>query len=192
MAGVFKLGGKTVATHDESTDVVSLASDVVLPVPEGYIIQTKSAIKPDAWATTSTSFVDIEGLSVTITPTSITSKMLIMVNLTYFNSWYIGHFGLFRNSEEIGMAVTAGNRPTNFMVYSHAENSHADGPFHRESNDFVDVPQTTSQIIYKIMGSARRDGQGGTSYINRTHTDRDTVGFDPRGISSIIVMEIAA
>lgn len=30
MAGVFKLGGKTVATHDESTDVVSLASDVDL------------------------------------------------------------------------------------------------------------------------------------------------------------------
>ena len=28
MSGVFKLGGKTVATHDESTDVVSLASDV--------------------------------------------------------------------------------------------------------------------------------------------------------------------
>lgn len=30
MAGVFKIGGKTVATHDESTDVVSLASDVDL------------------------------------------------------------------------------------------------------------------------------------------------------------------
>ena len=30
MAGVFKIGGKTVATHDESTDVVSLASDLDL------------------------------------------------------------------------------------------------------------------------------------------------------------------
>ena len=30
MAGVLKIGGKTVATHDESTDVVSLASDVDL------------------------------------------------------------------------------------------------------------------------------------------------------------------
>jgi len=30
MSGVFKIGGKTVATHDESTDVVSLASDVDL------------------------------------------------------------------------------------------------------------------------------------------------------------------
>ena len=42
------------------------------------------------------------------------------------------------------------------------------------------------------MGSARRDGQGGTAYINRGYTDRDTYGYDPRGISSIIVMEIAA
>lgn len=160
-------------------------------LPSGTVLQVVSAYKTDTFSTTSTSLIDVSGLSVTITPTSSSSKFLIMVNLTYINSFYVGHIGLIRSGTEIGFADAAGSRPRNFMVYSHETNSQGDGPYFRESMDYVDSPSTVSQITYKIQASARRDGQGGTMFINRTVIDRDTNGYDPRGTSSIVVMEIA-
>jgi hypothetical protein len=114
-----------------------------------------------------------------------------MVNLTYMSSFFVGHIALLRGSTEIGMADAAGSRPRNFMVYSHENNSQPDGPYFRESMNYLDSPATTSAVTYKIQASARRDGQGGTMFINRTVTDRDTFGYDPRATSSIVVMEIA-
>jgi len=158
----------------------------------GKILQVAQGYKTDAFTTTSTSLVDVSGLSVTLTPSSTSSKFLIMVNLSYINSFYVGHIGLIRNSTEIGLADVAGSRPRNFMVYSHETNSQGDGPIFRESMNYLDSPGTSSPITYKIQASARRDGQGGTMFINRTVTDRDTSGYDPRATSSIVVMEVAA
>jgi len=158
----------------------------------GSILQVAQAYKTDAFTTTSTSLVDVSGLSVTLTPSSSSSKFLIMVNLTYINSFFVGHIGLIRNSTEIGLADVAGSRPRNFMVYSHETNSQSDGPYFRESMDFLDSPATSSAITYKIQASARVDGQGGTMFINRSVTDRNTSGYDPRATSSIVVMEVSA
>ncbi len=157
----------------------------------GAVLQTAQAYKTDTYSTTSTSLGDVSGLSVTLTPRDANSKFLIFVNLTYINSFYVGHIALLRGSTEIGMADAAGSRPRNFMVYSHETNSQGDGPYFRESMNFLDSPATTSAVTYKIQASARRDGQGGTFYINRTVTDRDTFGYDPRATSSIVVMEIS-
>ena len=43
----------------------------------GNIIQVVQAVKTDTFTTSSTSFVDITGLSVTITPSSSSSKILV-------------------------------------------------------------------------------------------------------------------
>ena len=44
----------------------------------GGIIQVKSVVKTDIFTSTSTSFVDITGMSVNITPTSSSSKILFL------------------------------------------------------------------------------------------------------------------
>lgn len=157
----------------------------------GSIIQVLQGWKSDTFSTTSTSLQDVAGLSVTITPTSSASKFLIMVNLTYLNTFYTGHVALIRNGTEIAMADAASNRPRNFLFYSNSTNGGADGQWVRESMDYLDSPATASAITYKLQASARRDGQGGTMYINRSNPDRDTTGYDGRGVSSIIVMEVA-
>jgi hypothetical protein len=158
----------------------------------GNVLQVLQAFKTDTFSTTSTSLIDVSGLSVTITPTSSSSKFLIMVNMTYLNTYFCGRIVLLRNSTSIGNADAAGSRPTDFLYYSNNFNTNADGPWVRESMDYLDSPATSSAIIYKIQSSARPDGQGGTMYINRTYPDRNTTGYDPRGVSSIVVMEIAA
>ena len=47
----------------------------------GGIIQVKQVVKLDSFTTTSTSAVDVTGLSVNITPTSTSSKILVMVSM---------------------------------------------------------------------------------------------------------------
>jgi hypothetical protein len=77
------------------------------------------------------------------------------------------------------------------LFYSNSTNAGNDGQWVRESMDYLDSPATSSSITYKVQASARRDGQGGTMFINRSNPDRDTTGYDGRGVSSIVVMEIA-
>jgi len=161
-------------------------------LPTGSVLQVAQGWKTDTFSTTSTSLQDVSGLSVTLTPLSSSSKFLIMVNMTYLNTFYTGHVALIRNGTEIAMADAAGSRPRNFLFYSNSTNGGADGQWVRESMDYLDSPATASAITYKIQASARRDGQGGTMFINRSNPDRDTNGYDGRGVSSIVVMEIAA
>ena len=47
----------------------------------GGIIQVKSVTKTDTFTTKSTSFTDITGLSVSITPTRSDSKILVMMHV---------------------------------------------------------------------------------------------------------------
>ena len=47
----------------------------------GGIIQIVEKVKTDVFTSTSTSFVDITGMSVSITPTSNTSKILVIIIL---------------------------------------------------------------------------------------------------------------
>jgi hypothetical protein len=161
-------------------------------LPTGGVLQVLQGWKTNTFSTASTSLQDVSGLSVTITPTSSSSKFLIMVNMTYLNTYFVGRVVLLRNSTEIGKADAAGSRPIDFLYYSNSTNGGADGQWVRESMDYLDSPATSSSITYKIQVCARTDGQGGTFYINRSNTDRDTQSYDARGVSSIVVMEIAA
>ena len=52
-----------------------------IQMPAGHVIQTLQALKTDVFSTSSTSYVDITGLSVNITPKFSTSKMLVLFNV---------------------------------------------------------------------------------------------------------------
>jgi hypothetical protein len=57
-----------------------------------------------------------------------------------------------------------------------------------QSMNFLDSPATTSSTTYKLQIIS--DG-GQTHYINRNARDEDG-SYEPRGVSTITVMEIAA
>ena len=50
-------------------------------LPAGCILQTVSTTKTDTFTSSSSSLVDITGMSVTITPKYATSKVLVMFNV---------------------------------------------------------------------------------------------------------------
>jgi len=160
-------------------------------LPTGSVLQVAQGFKTDTFSTASTSLQDVSGLSVTLTPISSSSKFLIMLNMTYVYTLFVGRVVLLRNSTEIGKADAAGSRPLDFLYYSNSTNASTDGQWVRDSMNYLDSPATSSSITYKIQVSARTDSAGGTFYINRSYSDRNTTSYDARGVSSIVVMEIA-
>lgn len=154
-------------------------------MPTGSVIQTVSTTKSDTFSTTSTSFVDITGLSVIITPSSATSKILVMYQIQgtadVSNSGV--YFRLVRNSTPINVGDAAGSRPqvSNFgsslNVYAMVVGG---GPY-------LDAPGTTSATTYKIQ---MYNSAGTTSYINQSQADRNSSAYDGRVASTITVMEI--
>jgi hypothetical protein len=153
--------------------------------PAGKIIQVLSTTKSDTFTTTSTSFTDITGLSVTITPTLSTSKILVFYNLSAGNSsGNIAFSRLMRGATAISVGDAASSR-----------NQSSSDPFTTASaiigttsvGSFLDSPATTSATTYKMQGAQ----SGGTMYVNRSQADDDAFTRS-RTVSTITVMEIGA
>ena len=181
--GDFKMGNNTVLTQSGTANPTFGSG-----APTGCVIQVKSTTKTDANFTHNTSTVTtITGLTVTITPKSTSSKILILGSICFgrsnANSGY--PLKLFRDSTEIGSGDSAGSRPVGISTL----NMPGHGQYfmdHKHVN-FLDSPNTTSEITYSFRVVSR---DGSTIYINRSQDDADAV-YSDRGSSTITVMEIA-
>ncbi len=168
----------------------SLASGVpsVAKLPAGSVLQVVSSAKTDTFSTTSTSYTDITGLSVSITPTSSSSKILVMYQLlTTADPANAGVMvRLVRNSTAIFVGDAASSRPQVTNGGASSLNNFCMLPL---AGSFLDSPASSSATTYKLQ---LFNSGGTTSFVNRTQNDRDTSLYDGRGASSITVMEIAA
>ena len=173
-------------------DTITDTSGNKSPYLTGSVLQVVQAIKTDTTSSTSTSFEDVSGLSVNITPRSSSSKILIMVSFCWAGA----------NNSSPKFKLAGGNSTT--FVGDAASNRQrvsyyaADDYFNGASNagnetafmgfiNYLDSPSSTSQQTYKLQ--AETDGNG-AYYINRTGADVDDAGEGGRSASSIIVMEI--
>lgn len=140
--------------------------------------QVVSTSKLDAFTTTSTSYADVTGLSVSITPTLATSKVLVMVTLQGSQATTSdGMFKLLRDSTGISVG-TAGTTTNGFgQVSFDYKNS-----MFSCALTFLDSPATTSATTYKVQAIT---GAGGTITVNRRGAD-----LQFGGSSSITVMEV--
>ena len=159
--------------------VIDVASGSQLTQP-GMILQVVSAAKTDTFSTASTSPEDVTGLSVTITPSSATSKVLVLVNAFFGTANFGGSTAI--NGRLVRDSTTiAGGGGDYFFQTSILEEGDAEQP-HCHSLSFLDSPATTSATTYKVQLAA---GSASTAYINRT---RDV---SASSTSTITVMEIA-
>jgi hypothetical protein len=152
------------------------------PVAAG-VFQVKSTTKTDTFSMSSLTFADVTGLSVTITPTSATNKVLVMVDMMTGNNTNAQLFArLLRDSTDIVLGDTAGSRT---RVTSGIYESNGNTP-KAVSFSFLDSPATTSATTYKVQ-IASSDTTAVT--VNRTEGDADTAAR-PRGVSTITVFEV--
>jgi hypothetical protein len=151
----------------------------------GKVLQVISTNKTDTFSTSSTSLVDVTGLSVTITPSSASSKILVFTSIQFAVQHSNGQqfLQLFRDSTAIAQGDAASSRTRT----SGQGAAFADYVLTNYALQFLDSPATTSATTYKIQTRVT----GSTGYVNRTITDTDSAIY-PRGISTITVMEIGA
>jgi len=149
---------------------------------EGAIIQTKQTVMTGRFETTSTSFTDITGLSVAITPTTATNKILIMVHLQNNATYtYAKFFNLVRGSTNILQGDAHLSSQTRSTVYSRDE------AFGEVSTViFLDSPGATSEQTYKMQGSVQ---SGGELTINYTQVATNAA-YIGTGTSTITAMEV--
>jgi hypothetical protein len=164
----------------------SLSAVTSAGLPSGTVLQVVSTEKTDTFTTTSTSFSDVTGLAATITPSSTSSKILVLVSTNAgTNPGGVAEFRLLRGSTEILLADSAGNRSqTTFTLYTGSGNNGAAGV----GMNFLDSPNTTSATTYKI--TMRSNSSGQIVGVNRTQDDADGASTS-RGTSNITLMEIA-
>ena len=145
----------------------------------GGIIQTIQTIKDDTFSTTSTSYVDITGFSVTITPTSTSSKVLIMANcgIGQDNNSCVHHMNLLRGSTSIAQPSASSAFGSSATIYLSQTGTLLPWVF-----NFLDSPNTTSATTYKFQLKTNLS----TARIN------DRTQGDMKRVATIIAMEVSA
>ena len=158
-------------------------------IDTGKVLQVKQATQTGrvSASVTSTVFQDISGLSVSITPTATSSKILVSFHLHVATT--IGNYTVFsrimRDSTAIGIGDQVGSRPrVSNITWSNSESYQTT----TMDNAFLDSPNTTSATTYKIQWT---DSYGQTIYLNRGINDSDSIYY-PVSLSHITVMEVAA
>ena len=150
------------------------------------IVQVVTTNKTNPFTTTSSTFTDITGLSVTITPTSATNTILVL------SSFQVGNdpantsafIRLMRGATAIDVGDSAGSRiqVTNDLTAFNGDKQAVGNIM------FIDSPATTTATTYKLQVAS----PGSTTVaINASSTDTNSAGR-ARSVSSITVIEISS
>jgi len=151
----------------------------------GKILQVVQSAKTDTFSSASASWVDITDLSLSITPSSTSSKIFVTANFVTSHS-AANSLGvrLMRDSTSIFAGDDTTSRiGTTSWQYSGGGNNNVGS----NSFQYVDSPSTTSATTYKLQMWVT----GGTGYIGQMSADNNNNVYG-RSASSIIAMEIGA
>ena len=180
---------------DGSVDADTLAANAVTSGKlasgvGGKLLQIVQTIKTDVVSRGGSSgqdaLVAISGFSVNITPSATSSKILVLVNIKQGSTAYgYARYQLYRDSTPIYLGDTVSGK-TSLSSFSVVTNVFG---MNFVTENFLDSPNTTSQITYQVYWGARTDS-GKIAYLNRT--SHDSGGYDVRTASSITAMEVAA
>jgi hypothetical protein len=163
-----------------------LRGDGTWAIP-GKILQVVSVTKTNTASTTSQTWADISGLSVSITPSNSSNKILVLYNFYGGNDGGGGFVKLVRNSTDIAIGTAATGSQLNVTVgnYYNADLNTSVNM----GGTFLDSPASTSSVTYKAQ--YRVGTSGGTFAINRNPSNADAP-YTGIGVSTITLMEIAA
>ena len=165
-----------ISTADIANDAVT-AAKIADAVSFGKVLQVVSTAKTDTFSTTATysgGFADITGLSVAITPSATSSKVLVLVQIYNSVGSNTQFFNLIRGSTNL-------LQPGSGSLKATIGNDHSMG---NVSITFLDSPSSTSETTYKVATAREASG---TVYVNRRQDSANHTGS-----STITAIEIGA
>ncbi len=156
---------------DGSVSTNSLADDAITgaKLPTGSIIQAVQDTIVTNQQTTSQTFTDITGLSVSITPTATTSKILLSAQgIMQSGAGWFAALTIDRNGTNIGLDV--GSHSGGFsqnLLFMQRDHAVANGT-ENFAFQYMDSPSSTSALTYKLQFAVTT---GGTLSIGRRSND---------------------
>jgi len=130
-------------------------------------------------------------MSVTITPSSTSSKIMIMVNMCWSlngGDVYNTLFALDRSGTLL-LPTAAGSRSLAISAANPMHTTSAASYMHTQHMLYVDSPSTTSALTYTLTYASTSSTTAGRLWFNRTQNDIDTAAHE-RGISTMVAQEI--
>ena len=157
----------------------------------GKVLQIVQMAKTDTTSINGTSYGDITGLSLAITPTAASSKILLTGNINYgfqndgWLKFQVDIDGAGYNDVTGYMGAAAGSRQVAAFGAFQASSTAGWSPMYLHAPSYT----LTDVLTYKIQGIV----SNGTYpfYINRNWTDSDSTGYG-RTATTLVFMEIAA
>ena len=156
----------------------------------GKILQVIQAVKKNRQTINSTTLVDITGMSVSITPSSASNKVLVNYSLVVFSNAVYYALRLLRNSDS---TIFVGDENPSATSQNRASFGSYDSSYviaDTIAQSFLDSPNTTSATTYKLQAyspysSAYTIGiNSGVALDNYTYMNNC--------VSTITAMEVAA
>ena len=152
----------------------------------GQVIQVVSTLKTDRFSTNASGETDITGLSVTITPSSTSNKILILAHITSSSNNSSGiHFRVLRGATAVGVGSDGSRTPMGFTTDSGQSDTNRATTI--GAYCFLDTPSSTSSLTYKVTAS--QFNASNTYYINSNATLTGDA-YDDIFTSGITAMEI--
>jgi hypothetical protein len=135
----------------------------------GAVVQVKSATYSTATSTTSTTYV-ASGLSLSITPTSASNKILCFVNVSGITARSGNDTGYFMRLRRAGTAILDDGDYVTYMVANGVASTQLGMPITRV---FLDSPATTSATTYDVQISS--DGGGSATVTAQWNSNTSTI-----------------
>ena len=196
----FNIAGANVAFMDASalrlvgsgitangTTIVSGGKVVTAAQPTGAVLQVVQTVKTDTFSTSGGSWVDVTGFSVSITPSSSSSKILVSFSgYAASSSASAGTYAILLRLVRDATTVFVGNaRGSGQQAAAQIGSSN----YHYAQSlagTYLDSPATASAVTYKLQMFVESGGTGliGGSYITNA-------AYDASVPTQITVMEIA-
>jgi hypothetical protein len=158
-------------------------------MPAGSVLQVVNAIKTDRFSSSSTTFVDVTGLTATITPKFATSKILVSISIGTLgqSGSVIFGFKVLRNSTAIGLGDATGS--TQQVTFSSCWGGGDINATSGTAYVLLDTPATTSATTYKVQICNINNTTSNTMVVNGSSNTAN--GYTSSGSSTVTLMEIA-
>ena len=169
-------------------DTLTDTSGNSIPYMKGAVLQVVSTTKTDKFSATpdTATVTDITGLSVSITPTSTSSKILVMYSISGGAANVGWGTVLKRNGTAVVVGDASGSRSqvTDLgVMYGYSDSSST------TAYNYLDSPSTTSAVTYQLAIFNQR-GSAQALTINAPVNDSTDAAYVARATSTITVMEI--
>ena len=112
------------------------------------VVQVVQTVKSTSFSTTSSSFVDITGITATITPRNSLNRIYVIIDMKCSSSDASANtLRLLRNGTEVG-----GSSGTNGGFASFGMGAYTRENMNQQMFSYLDSPSTTSAVTYKVQG----------------------------------------